>query len=60
MGSNHIWFAIIDKGFSLKYDENYYSQEFLKECKYIHKKKKNVIRHITDHLEFYSDDSSKE
>ena len=36
---------------ALKKDENYYSQMFLKECKYIEKK---VIRHINDNLSDFS------
>ena len=36
---------------ALKKDENYYSQMFLKECKYI---EKEVIRHINDNLSDFS------
>ena len=40
---------------ALNKDGNYYSQVFLKECKYI--KKKNVTRHIIDDLESSFDGS---
>ena len=40
--------------FVLKKDENYYSQVFLKECKYIEKK---LIRHIHDNLSDFSSSS---
>ena len=44
---------------TLKNDDNYYLQVFLKGCKYIEKK---VIRHINDNLsDFpYSDESNDE
>ena len=44
---------------TLKKDDNYYLQVFLKGCKYIEKK---VIRHINDNLnDFpYSDESNDE
>ena len=44
---------------ALKKDDNYYPQEFLKECKYIEKK---VVRHIRDNLNdvSYSSDESDE
>ena len=42
----------------LKKDEHYYSQVFLKECKYIEKEKK-LIRYITSNLKFSSDDSDE-
>ena len=32
---------------------------YLKQCKYI-QKDKNVIRHVTDNLESFSDDSDKQ
>ena len=38
MGSNHTCLALIKIDFSLKKDENYYLQVFVKECKYIEKK----------------------
>ena len=47
MGSNHTCLALIKIDFSLKKDENYYLQVFVKECKYIEKK---AIRHIHDDL----------
>ena len=36
--SNHNCLAIISLGSAFKKDDNYYSQLFLKECKYIEKK----------------------
>ena len=36
-----------------------YLQVFLKEYEKIEKKKKNVIRHIIDNLEIFSDDSDE-
>ena len=52
--SNHTCLVVISWDSVLKKDENYYSQVFLKECKYINKK---VIRHIIDDKESSSDDS---
>ena len=52
--SNHTCLVVISLDSVLKKDENYYSQVFLKECKYINKK---VIRHIIDDKESSSDDS---
>ena len=49
--SNHTCLAAISLDSALKKDENYYLQEFLKECKCIEKK---VIRHINDHLSDFS------
>ena len=43
VGYNHTSLAVISLDSALKKDENYYSQVFLKECKYI---KKKAIRHI--------------
>ena len=51
MDSSHTCLAAISLDSALKKDENYYLQEFLKECKYIEKK---VIRHINDHLSDFS------
>ena len=52
MDSNiHICLAVISLDSSLKTDENYYPQVFLKECKYIEKK---VIWHINDNLSDFS------
>ena len=51
MDSNHICLAVISLDSSLKTDENYYPQVFLKECKYIEKK---VIWHIDDNLSDFS------
>ena len=45
--SNHTCSAVISLDSALKKDDNYYSQMFLKECKYNEKK---VIRHIIDDL----------
>ena len=47
MDSNHTCLAVICLDSTLKKDENYYPQVFLKECKYIEKK---VIRYINDNL----------
>ena len=52
--SNHTCLAVISLDATLKKDENYYPQVFLKECKYIEKK---VVRHVIDDLENSSDDS---
>ena len=38
MNSNHTYLALINLDSSLKKDENYYPQKFLKECEYIKKK----------------------
>ena len=45
--------------FALKKAKNYYPQVFLKESVYIYKDIK-VIRHFTDDLEIFADDSDKE
>ena len=55
--SNHTCLAVISLNSALKNDENYYSQVFLKGCKYIEKR---VIRHITQDIEIYSSDSDEE
>ena len=52
--SSHTCLAVISLDSTLKKDENYYPQVFLKECKYIEKK---VVRHTTDDSESSSDDS---
>ena len=57
--SSYVCVAVILIDFSLKNDQNYYSQVFLKECienncKYTEKEK-----YITDALEIYSGDSDK-
>ena len=44
---NHTCLAVISLDSSLKKDDNYYLQVFLKECKYI---EKNVIRRISNNL----------
>ena len=55
---NHTCLAVISLDSAVKKDRNYYSQVFLKECKYIEKK---IIRHINDNLsDFYSCDESLE
>ena len=46
-GSNYACLAVMTIDSALKRYENYYLQEFLKECKYI---KKEMIRHITEDL----------
>ena len=51
---DHTFLAVISLDSSLKNDENYYVQLFLKECKYIEEK---LIRHIIVVLESSSDDS---
>ena len=56
--SNYTCLAVISLDSTLKEDENYYLQGFLKECKYIEKK---VIRHINDNMsDFSSFDESVE
>ena len=68
MDSNHIslfvffFFAVISLDSTVKKDENYYLQVFLKQCKYIEQK---VIGHINDTLSdfsssIYSDNSDEE
>ena len=55
-GHNYTCLAVINIGSALKKDENYYPQVFLKECKYI---EKEVIRHITEDLKIFSDESDE-
>ena len=57
MGSNHICLAIIRLDSALKRDKNSYPQVFLKECKYINE---NVIRHITQDRDFFSDSDEEQ
>ena len=57
MDSNHTCLAVINLDSAFKKNENYFSQVFLKECKYI---KKRVIRHITQDIEIFSTDSDEE
>ena len=45
--SNHTCLSVISLDSALKKDENYYTQVFLKVCKYIEKK---AIRHVNDNL----------
>ena len=40
VGSNYAWLAVILIDFILTNDDNFYPQVFLKECKYIEKKKR--------------------
>ena len=39
-------------------NESHFLQVFFKECKYVEKEEK-VMRHITDNLEIFSDDSDE-
>ena len=58
LDSNHTCLAVIILDSALKKDENYYTQVFLKECKYIEKK---LTRHINSNLsDFPSSDESDE
>ena len=58
VGANHTCLAVTTLDSSLKKDDNYCPQVFLKECKYIYKE---VVRHIHDHLsDFSSDDDESE
>ena len=50
--SNYTCLAVIIQDSPLKKDDNYCRQMFLKECKYIEKKK--VIRHINDNMSDFS------
>ena len=54
--SNYTCLAVISLDSALKKDKSYYPQVFLKECKNIERK---VIRHITDDIESFSDDSDQ-
>ena len=53
--SNYTCLSVTSLDSTLKKDENYFLQVFLKECKYI---KKIVVRHVSDNLSdfSYSDD----
>ena len=56
LDSNHTCLAIITLDYSLKKDDSYYPQVFLKEfLKYIEKKR---IRHINENLNDFSDGSA--
>ena len=57
LNSNHTCLAVISLDPSLKKDENFYLQVFIKECKYIEKK---VIRHINDNDESDYDEPDEE
>ena len=54
VNSSHTYSAVVSLDSALKKDDNYYSQVFLKECKYIERK---LIRHTNDNL---SDSSSSD
>ena len=49
--------AVMTFDFALKIEENYYLQVFLKGYKYI---EKEVIRHVTEDIEFFSSGSDEE
>ena len=51
VGCNHTCLAVISSDSALKKDENYYSQVFLKKCKYIEKK---LVWHIYNNLSYFS------
>ena len=51
LDSNHTFLAVISLDSALKKNDNYYTQVFLKECKYIEEK---VARHIHDNLSDFS------
>ena len=55
--SNYICLAVTKVDSTLKKDENYYPQGFLKEYQYI---EKEVIRHITEDIWIFSSDSDEE
>ena len=52
--SNNTCLAVISLDSAVKENESYYTQDFLKQCKYIEKK---VVRHIIDDLDSSSDHS---
>ena len=58
--SNHTCLVVTTSDSAVKKDGIYYQQVFLKECRFI--KKKKVIRHINDNLNdfSYSSDESDE
>ena len=55
--SNHTCLAVINLDFALKKDGRYYTQKFLKECKYTEKK---IIRHINDNWSDFSSDGESD
>ena len=57
MDSNYTYLVVISLDSSLKKEENYFAQVFLKECKCI---EKNVIRYINDNLSDFSSDEPDE
>ena len=54
--SNHTCLVVISLDSVLKKDDNYYSQVFLKECKYLEKK---LIWHMNDNLSDFSCDNDE-
>ena len=56
-GSDYTCLLVINVDSALKKDENYYSQAFLKEFKYI---KKEMISYITEDMEVFSSDCDEE
>ena len=58
LDSNHACWTVITLDYTLKEDDSYYPQVFLKECKYL---EKNVIWHINGNFsDFCSSDESDE
>ena len=56
--SSHTGLVVISLDSALKKSENYHTQLFFKECKYIEKK---VINHVNDNLsDFSSEEESEE
>ena len=56
-GSDYTCLLVISVDSALKKDENYYSQAFLKEFKYI---EKEMISYITEDMEVFSSDCDEE
>lgn len=50
LGSNYICLAVTFIQLVFKNDKKYYTQVFLKECKY-NEKEKLIIKYVTDDLE---------
>ena len=60
IGYNYTCLAVVTLDITLKKDDIYYPQVFLKECKYI---EKIVVRHIhrsVSDFSYYSDESEEE
>ena len=55
--SSHTGLVVISLDSALKKSENYHTQLFFKECKYIEKK---VINHINDNLSDFSSEEESE